>query len=341
MVVTAKERWKPALISIAFLLSLFGAANTALAQDCSTNCLRVYSIVLSDQGNKIAGTVKLVDETGSGAGVRSSVVHAVWTRPDGSMLDQYDSIGTRLRAEFSLYTDGAPGTYTLTVAGATKPGYTFDPENSALLSETITIAEPGNQPPVAVANADALSGAAPLLVNFDSTGSNDPEGGILAFSWDFGDGSSSGEANPSHSYADIGSFTATLTVTDDMGATASSSLNITVTESNAGCLDHCMSVDQISMSYKRRTGVINGKVWIYDENGNRVRDAGVHAMWSLPDGSTIDDYGATNGRSRATFTLNDAVAGHYDLNIVEVVKDGFTFDLESSNVLYGGIDIVP
>ena len=116
------------------------AVQPALGQTCSVDCLRVYSIVLADLGNRISGTVKLTDETGAGAGARSAVVHVLWSRPDGSTLDQYDVIGTRLRAEFSLYTNTAPGTYTLTVMGATKPGYTFDPENSALLSKTITIA---------------------------------------------------------------------------------------------------------------------------------------------------------------------------------------------------------
>ena len=53
-------------------------------------------VTLTDLGNTISGIVKLVDETGAGAGARDPVVHAIWERPDGSTFDQYANIGTRL-----------------------------------------------------------------------------------------------------------------------------------------------------------------------------------------------------------------------------------------------------
>jgi hypothetical protein len=153
------------------------------AQGCSVDCLRVYSIDLSDFGTAIGGTVKLTDEAVSAGAARSSVVHGVWTRPDGSQFDQYANIGTRLRAEFRLYTGGEPGLYMLTVADATKAGYTFDPANSAVLSESIQIGGAGNQSPVAISNADATSGSVPLTINFDSQGSRDPDGTVVGRVW--------------------------------------------------------------------------------------------------------------------------------------------------------------
>ena len=341
MIFNSKSRWKMALMSIALLLTFFSTSNTALAGNCSTNCLSVYSITLTDLGNTIRGIVKLVDETGAGAGARGTVVHAIWTRPDGSTLDQYANIGTRLRATFSLYTASVSGTYTLTIVGATKAGYTFDPNPVSKSSKSITIAGSGNEPPTAIANADYTSGEAPLTVMFYSDGSMDPDGGILTYDWSFGDGATSTDANPTHTYSDIGNFTATLTVTDDMGATASSSVSITVTGSNAGCINNCMLVDQISFGYKKKSGVITGQVWIYDENNNRVKNAVVDAMWTLPNGDTIVDSSATNSRSKATFTLNATSAGEYALAIVKVVKGGFTFDPDGSNVLTGIIVIAP
>ena len=336
-----KNRWKMALVAIALLLGFTGVSSTALAANCSKNCLSVYSIKLTDLGSSISGIVKLVDETGAGAGARGSVVHAIWTRPDGSMLDQYANIGTRLRAEFRLYTAGAPGTYTLTVAGATKAGYTFNPKPGNKLSESITIAGSGNQPPTAVVNASVLSGGAPLTVNFDSSGSGDPDGGVLTYAWNFGDGTTSSETNPSHVYTNIGNFTATLTLTNDMGATASSSVSISVTDGNAGCISNCLSIDQISFRYRKKSGAITAQVWIYDENNSTVKNAGIHAVWTLPDGSTIDEYSATNSRSKATFSQTAVGPGEHILTIVEVVKDGFSFDPDSSNVLTGSIVITP
>jgi glucose/arabinose dehydrogenase/PKD repeat protein len=73
-----------------------------------------------------------------------------------------------------------------------------------------------NTPPVAVAGADVTSGSAPLTVTFSSAGSYDPDpSDTLTFSWDFGDGSAPSSApNPAHVYTAVGSYTATLTVSD-------------------------------------------------------------------------------------------------------------------------------
>lgn len=90
-----------------------------------------------------------------------------------------------------------------------------------------------NAAPVAVANADPTSGNAPLEVSFDATGSYDPDGTIAAYEWDFGDGAgfedytaSGGVA--SHTYTAGGSYTSTLRLTDDDGASATASVSIDV-----------------------------------------------------------------------------------------------------------------
>lgn len=58
--------------------------------------------------------------------------------------------------------------------------------------------------------------------------SSDPEGPITARSWDFGDGTSSGAANPSHAYANPGTYSVTLTVTDVGGATHTMTRSVSV-----------------------------------------------------------------------------------------------------------------
>jgi PKD repeat protein len=72
----------------------------------------------------------------------------------------------------------------------------------------------GNQPPVAAAAATPAAGPAPLQVSFSSSGSVDPEGNPLSFTWTFGDGESSTLPNPVHTFAQSGQFTAQLTVSD-------------------------------------------------------------------------------------------------------------------------------
>lgn len=94
-----------------------------------------------------------------------------------------------------------------------------------------TITEPPpepNQPPVAVASADVYTGKAPLVVNFNSSGSIDPDGIIAEVTWDFNDGSSSTLENPSHEFSIPGTYLVTLTVTDNQGAESSSSITIKV-----------------------------------------------------------------------------------------------------------------
>jgi len=91
----------------------------------------------------------------------------------------------------------------------------------------------GTVPPTAAASASPATGDAPLIVQFSSAGSADPDGTIASYAWNFGDGSSSAEANPLHTYASVGVYTATLTITDNSGFTGSSSVTITALAPNA------------------------------------------------------------------------------------------------------------
>jgi glucose/arabinose dehydrogenase len=83
-----------------------------------------------------------------------------------------------------------------------------------------------NQPPGAVASANPTSGPTPLDVSFSSTGSSDPEGQPLTYSWTFGDGASSTAANPTHTYTQAGQYTARLSVSDGVNSTLSTPITI-------------------------------------------------------------------------------------------------------------------
>jgi subtilisin family serine protease len=64
--------------------------------------------------------------------------------------------------------------------------------------------------------------------------SRDPDGTLDSWSWDFGDGNSSTERDPTHAYAAAGTYQVTLVVTDDGGASSSpSSESVTVQDPNA------------------------------------------------------------------------------------------------------------
>jgi PKD repeat protein len=85
-----------------------------------------------------------------------------------------------------------------------------------------------NQSPIAEAGPDKTI-LVKKTVSFDGTGSKDPDGSIVKYSWSFGDGTSSEGSFASHAYASSGSYTVTLTVTDNKGATATDTCSVTVT----------------------------------------------------------------------------------------------------------------
>ncbi|MGY3089348.1 putative repeat protein (TIGR02543 family) [Hymenobacter sp. UYAg731] len=118
------------------------------------------------------------------------------------------------------------------VAFATSPGETglfyvnFYPSEIRKISY-VTAASP----PVAVATSNKTYGAGPLTVQFTGSNSTDPNGGVLTYRWDFGDGTAtSAAANPSHTFAPPTSaatnYTVTLTVTNAQGLTSQASLLI-------------------------------------------------------------------------------------------------------------------
>src|SRR4029079_11773431 len=99
--------------------------------------------------------------------------------------------------------------------------------DSAAAFVAITIVE---RAPVASAGGPyaAFRGAA---ITFDGSGSSDPDGNALTYSWDFGDGSAPGAGvSPAHAYASLGTFTVRLVVSD--GATTSGPAFATVTIDN-------------------------------------------------------------------------------------------------------------
>ncbi|MFF7385256.1 PQQ-dependent sugar dehydrogenase [Streptomyces griseoluteus] len=98
-------------------------------------------------------------------------------------------------------------------------------ENSALYRiENAT----GGHSPVAVAAADKTSGQAALKVRFSSAGTTDQDGDTLTHHWDFGDGTSSTAASPTHTYRQNGTYTATLTAKDPSGRTGSAAVRVVV-----------------------------------------------------------------------------------------------------------------
>lgn len=188
------------------------------------------------------------------------------------------------------------------------------------------------------ANISALPtfGDAPLTVSFDGSGSADQDGNIVAYDWNYGDGStdSSGAAS-SHIYNTPGNYTATLTVTDNSGLKNSTTQTISVTQSTA---DLSMKVGSTSVTRKLlsrgKSQCVANVTVNYD--ASPVASATVYGSWS---GSikTKSGYktvsGTTSGNTSSNGTVNivsstlpSSTAGTCAFTVTDVVKSGYTYD---------------
>lgn len=90
-----------------------------------------------------------------------------------------------------------------------------------------------NQPPIADPGGP-YTGTPGQEVQFDGTGSFDPDGSIVAYLWDFGDGGISVEPTPTHTYATEGTYTVNLTVGDNGGALADETTTVEISGDPGG-----------------------------------------------------------------------------------------------------------
>ena len=141
------------------------------------------------------------------------------TDEDGTIVGQEWAFGdgetsTQAAPE---HTYAEAGTYDVTLI------VTDDDGATGTVTVPVTVAEPVNVSPVAGFGA-TVDG---LIARFVST-STDEDGTIVGQEWAFGDGETSTQAAPEHTYAEAGTYDVTLTVTDDDGATGTITLPVTV-----------------------------------------------------------------------------------------------------------------
>ena len=191
------------------------ATTTTTTRPPTTTTLGTNKPPVADAGPNQA-TQTLISLSFNGSASRDpdgTIVSAGWNFGDGTSA-------SGLVANHA-YTSA--GTYTATLM-------VIDNKNAVDTdSATITVA---NRSPTANAGPD-VTGAPGAAVTLNGAGSSDADGTITGWAWSFGDGTTGGGATPAHVYATAGTYTATLTVTDDKGARASDSAVVTVTGSTS------------------------------------------------------------------------------------------------------------
>ena len=92
---------------------------------------------------------------------------------------------------------------------------------------------PDNEPPVARIAVSPGSGPAPLTVTVSGSTSSDPDGTITSYAWTFGDGATASGVSAEHTFASVGDFAVTLSVTDDDGTTRTATVSVVATGPDA------------------------------------------------------------------------------------------------------------
>jgi PKD repeat protein len=174
---------------------------TNLILDISSYFAPVSTSPIVNPGGPYIGTVGLpitFDGSKSAAPTGQTLTYS-WNFGDGT------ANGTGVSP---THTYTATGTYTVCLTVTDTAG------GSNTACTTVTI----SPPPVANAGGP-YNGTPGQAITFDGSKSTGPSGETLAYSWNFGDKTSSTGVNPTHSYSSAGNYTVSLTVTDTAGGT--------------------------------------------------------------------------------------------------------------------------
>jgi len=175
------------------------------------------NFTISPANPKVSDTVQFTDASGDPDG---SIVSWTWEFGDGGSSTEKNP----------THQYANPGTFTVKLTVTDNNGATDT------ISKPIKIFEATVQPPKAAFSFSPASPKPGESVKFTDK-STDPDGRVASWSWDFGDGANSTEQNPTHTYANAGSFTVKLTVSDDSGATDTTAQTLTVSEGGPGPLE--------------------------------------------------------------------------------------------------------
>lgn len=234
-----------------------------------------------------------------------SVVGYLWDFGDGTTAG-----GAQVTKVFA-----AAGEYQVTLTVTDDSGLTGS------MAGVITVAAP-NIPPTALASVSASTAIAPATLTFDGSRSADPDGTLVAHVWTFSDGTTAAGSTVAKVFTQPGTYSAVLTVTDDRGATASTTLVVNVTELKSTQL----RVASIGLAQVRSGTKSLGRatVQVTDTAGRPVAGTKVSFRWS----GVVSGTGSILTDATGAIAVNSKAfsnGGTLTFTVTGLSKSGYTY----------------
>lgn len=173
---------------------------------------------------------------------------------------------------------------------------------------------PGNEAPVAAFTSEQTGSSEDgVTYSFSAAGSSDPDGDSLSYAWNFGDGSSATTRDFTKTYAEDGSYTVTLTVSDGNGGSDSASETLSVGDNQAPVA---------SFVYNPETVVVNETAVTFDASASSDADGTVasYAWKTTSPSGDIDNF--TKDGTAPTLRLKFKEVGTYTASLVVTDNTG-------------------
>ncbi|MEO8246780.1 MAG: PKD domain-containing protein [Chloroflexota bacterium] len=172
----------------------------------------------------------------------------------------------------------------------------------------VAVGTPNNAP-----TANFTFNCTQLFCSFTDT-SSDSDGTIASRSWDFGDGGTSTNTNPGHTYAANGTYSVTLTVTDDGGQVDTETKSVTAAKANvAPVADFTVACTELACDFTDTSsdsdGTIAGRSWTFGDGDSSTATNPSHAYAASNTYSvtlTVTDNGGLTGATTQSVTVAQA-----------------------------------
>jgi len=287
------------------------------------------SFSVNETGGTAPVTVTFTDTSDDGS---DDIYQWLWEFGDGNTSSLQNP-----QHDYSI-----PGTYTVSLTVTSEDGADTETRTDLISVEAL--------PPVAAFSVSTTTGDAPLTVNF-SDDSTQGTGQINQWQWDFGDGNTSTESSPEHTYTEPGNYTVNLTVSDEYSShsvTAAEPVVVLAVPPEAAMEVSATSGDMpFTVTFTDTSSAGSGEItqWLWDfGDGTTSSEANPEHTYTEAGNYTVSLTVTADGNDTVTqeewievtdpyitLTINVQTAERTSIDDVNVTSETFDFESVTQN----------